>query len=150
MAFIPFPVDPRGDEVPGVVAHLHGAVCIFHGHPASHDVVAVTGLLALRREDAGGMGAVPVILLERDVAKGVADGGAPAFFIVRIMRLPVLAVCDLFFPAQQVVVRVILEKGLSSLAVPVADKVVGFVINVVCFVSVRRGLPEFNLHIVFY
>ena len=141
-AFIPFPVDPHGDEVPGVVAHLHGAVGVFHGHPAPHDVVALIGLLALRREDAGGMGAVPVILLERDIAKGIADGGAPAFFIAGIMRLPVLAVCDLFFPAQQVVVRVILEKGLSSLAVPVADKVVGFVINVVCFVSVRRGLPD--------
>ena len=88
------------------------------------------------------MGAVPVILLELDVAKGVSDGGAPAFFIVRIMCLPVLAVCDLFFPAQQVVFRVILEKGLSSFAVPVADQVVGFVIGMICFVSVRRSLPD--------
>ena len=29
-----------------------------------------------------------------------------------------------------------------SFAVPVADKIVGFVISVVCFVSVRRGLPD--------
>ncbi len=88
------------------------------------------------------MGAVLIILTERDVAKGVADGGTLAFFVAGIMRLPVLAVCDLFFSAQQVVFRIILEKGLSSFAVPAADKIVGFVISVVCFVSVRRGLPD--------
>ena len=128
MAGAALPVGPAGDEVAGVIAELHCPVCVGNGHPAPHTVIGVVCLLALRRDEPGGVHAVFTVFPPCRVPESVRLCGASSVQVILIGGLAPLPFCYLLPGQEQVMFRIIAVLCLAPFAVPCAYKVMVFVI----------------------
>ena len=115
---VAFPVDAAGDKVPGIVSQLHRAVSIADGQSAAYGIVAVGGLLPLRRNDTAGVCPVGFIFLKAFVSEGIPLQNASSPEIILPGRFFPFALFDLFHRPDRIVFLVISIEGLSSVAVP--------------------------------
>ena len=139
---VAFPVDAAGDKVPGIVSQLHRSVSIADGQSAAYGIVAVGGLLPLRRNDTAGVCPVGFIFLKAFVSEGIPLQNASSPEIILPGRFFPFALFDLFHRPDRIVFLVISIEGLSSVAVPCMYQIMVLIIFMVHFKAIREFFPD--------